>query len=74
MFKKKRYISLINTKWEPIKQNLKVDAIPKRDEFIYIEELGKYFLVINLVHKLNQRHHIFVVVSEFDNSIKKSIW
>ena len=65
MFNKKCKVSFINTNWEFIKQNVVLDILPNRDELIYIEEFGKYFEVINVVHKLNSKHNIFVIIKEF---------
>lgn len=65
MFNKKCKVSFINPKWEFIKQNVVLDIIPNISELIYIEELGMYFEVMNVVHKLNNKQNIFIIIKEF---------
>jgi len=62
MFKTKYTISLIDSKWIPIKRNIKFDILPRKDEIIYFE--SKYYFVLNVIHTLNNIQHIFLVVEE----------
>jgi hypothetical protein len=43
-----------------IKLNLTV--IPRRDEYVYVNE--QYYQVLNVVHKLNEKQDIFIVLVE----------
>ena len=58
-------------KWELIKSNVKFVILPRRDEFIYIDEL--YFQVLNVVHKLNEKQDIFIVVENKKENNGKNI-
>ena len=71
MLNKKHKITLINTNWEPIKTNLTVDVIPRTNELLYLVELGKYFEVVRVIHQLNKKQEIVIVISEFSTPVKK---
>ena len=60
MFNKKLKINLLSTNWELLKSNLSVNSVPTKDEYLYLE--GSYFEVVNVVHSLDKKHSIFVIV------------
>ena len=62
MFKTKYTVSILNCKWKPMKRNLKLKVIPRRDEYIFFNE--EYYEVLNVVHMLNKTQDIFVIVNE----------
>lgn len=62
MFKKKYNAYIIDSKWNVIKNGIKLDIIPRKDEFIYID--FQYHQVLNVVHRFDKNHDIFIVVSE----------
>ena len=66
MFRKKS-ITLINESWEKIDANLKLVEIPRKNELIYVEKTEIYYKVINVIHYLNDKHGIFVVVEKYAN-------
>jgi len=66
MFKKKYTVSMLDSKWIPIKRNVKMSFVPRRDEYVWIDE--KYFVVLNVVHSITTKHEIFVVVEEQENN------
>lgn len=66
MFKRKYTTSLLDSKWIPVKRNLKLAIIPKINEYIYYED--KYYLVISVVHQIKDKQEIFIIVEEKDNS------
>jgi len=68
MFRKKYNISLLDGKWQVIKRNLKMDIVPRKDEFIWY--LEKYFLILNVVYTLNKQNEIILVIEE--QSLKSS--
>jgi hypothetical protein len=41
--------------------------IPRRDEYIYLNE--QYYEVLNVVHTLNEKQDIFVIVNEMVKNI-----
>ena len=74
MFGKKYNITLLDSKWNPIKNSIKFIAIPKRDEFIYL--VDRYYQVINVVHNLaNKKHDILVIIEELKqhNSVENEV-
>lgn len=66
MFKTKYSVRLINEKWELIKV-FKLNHIPIKDEYIYIDEFKKYFKVVTVVHQLTKKHEVILVISEFNS-------
>ncbi len=69
MFSRKYNITLIDSKWNPIKNTIKFIAIPRRDEFIYL--VDRYYQVINVVHNMNKKHNVIVIIEEVNQ--QKSI-
>ena len=65
MFKKKFKVSILDEKWTEIQRNLSLGFIPRIDEFILIGEI--YFMVINIIYRLEPNEEIFVVVKKIDN-------
>ena len=63
MFKRKYKVSMLDSKWNPIKRNVKLDVIPKSDEYIW--DNSKYYRVINVVHSIDKKHEIFVIIEEY---------
>lgn len=59
-------VSILNSKWHPIKRNVEMVIIPRRDEYIYLNE--QYYQVLNVVHTLNEKQDIFVIVEEVSNN------
>ena len=55
-------VSILNSKWHPLKRNVEMVIIPRRDEFIYMD--NQYYEVLNVVHMLNEKQDIFVIVNE----------
>ena len=65
MFKKKFKVSILDEKWTEIQRNLSLGFIPRIDEFILIGEI--YFMVINIIYRLEPNKEIFVVDKKIDN-------
>ena len=61
-FSKKYTITFINSKWEIVKSGVKMDVIPQRDEYIYMDD--KYHSVLNVVHSMGEKHNILVIIDE----------
>lgn len=68
MFKRKYTVTLLNSKWEIVKINVNFTIIPRKDEYIYLDE--QYYEVVNIVHMLNKKQDIFVIISEVENKIQ----
>jgi hypothetical protein len=77
MFSRKYNITLLDSKWNPIKNSIKFIAIPRRDEFIYL--VDRYYQVINVVHNLSKKHSVLVIIEELnqqksiENEVNKKI-
>jgi hypothetical protein len=61
-FSKKYTVTFLNSKWEIVKNNIKMDIVPQRDEYIYMDD--KYYNVLNVVHSMGKKHNILVVIDE----------
>ena len=65
MFKRRYSVTIMNESWKTLKNDTKLHSIPRRDELVYLEEYQKYFNVTNVIHYLNNKHGIFVIVREY---------
>lgn len=70
MFNNKYTVTILNTLWVPIKSNIKLKVIPRREEMIFIKEFDKYFEVINVVHTIDKTQNTFIIVSPVENQKK----
>ena len=61
MFKMKYTISLLDSKWNPIKTNLKLQNIPRIGEFLFLDQ---YYEVLHVIHTLDGKHNIFIVIQQ----------
>jgi hypothetical protein len=59
---------LLNSKWEIVKRNVNFTIIPRKDEYVYLDE--QYYEVVNVVHMLNKKQDIFVIINEVENKIQ----
>jgi len=66
MFNSKYLVTFLSEKWEPIKR-VKVKAIPRKDEFVYLND--KYYIASVIVYDLTKNLDIVVVLKEFSNKI-----
>lgn len=66
MFKRRYNVTILNTLWVPIKRDIKLKVIPRRDEFIYLKDVEKYFEVVNVVYTLSDTQEIFVIIKELE--------
>jgi len=62
MFKTKYTVSILNSKWIPLKMDLKLNVVPRSDELIFMD--NQYYKVLNIVHMLNEKQGIFVIINE----------
>jgi hypothetical protein len=61
----KSYITLIDEKWEVVKDKLFVKSIPRSGELIYIVEQEQYYKVLNVIHNIGKKQDIFVVIENY---------
>lgn len=69
MFNTKYTVSILDVKWNPIKRNLILKVIPRKDEFLFFD--NKYHQVLAVVHVFNEKQDIFLVVNELENQPTK---
>ena len=62
----KLYVTLIDEKWEVVKDKLFVKSIPRAGELIYIVEHEQYYKVLNVIHNISKKQDIFVVIENYD--------
>ena len=67
MFTRKYKVSILTSKWEIIKMNLKLTIIPKKDEYLFID--NQYYEIINVVHVINDNQDIFLIVNATDKKM-----
>lgn len=67
MFERKYSVSILDEKWSVLISDLKLNFIPRENELIYVDENKKYFIVLNVIHYLNKKQGIFLIVKEFSN-------
>jgi hypothetical protein len=65
MFKRKYTVSLLDSKWVVLKRDVKLSVIPRRDEYLYFD--NQYYEVLNVVHMLNNKQDIFVIINGIQN-------
>jgi hypothetical protein len=65
MFKTKYTISILDSKWSVIKNNAKLLFVPRINELIYMN--NQYYKVLNVIHMLNKKHDIFIIVDVASN-------
>lgn len=66
-FKRKYSVTILDENWSQISDSLKLYLIPRIGEMVYSDVHKKYFKVINIIHYLNNKHGIFVIVKPFEN-------
>ena len=65
MFKRKYTVSLLDSKWVVLKRDVKLSVIPRRDEYLYFD--NQYYEVLNVIHMLNNKQDIFVIINGIQN-------
>ena len=69
LFKRNNYsVSIIDKKWNKVFHNFNFKTLPRQGEFIFIGAQGKYYLVLNVIHNIEQlpyeKQGIFIIVEE----------
>jgi hypothetical protein len=70
MFKSKYKVTLIDSKWNVVKNNVKLSVLPRRDEYVFFD--GLYYLVLNVVHVLDGKQGVFVIINETPYQLKQA--
>lgn len=64
-------IHIMDTNHKILKSNVKIKFIPKSNDLICFENDGDYFLVVKVIHLINDRHDIWIVTQQFSASNDK---
>lgn len=64
IFKKYR-VTFLDEKWDVIREDVKIDVIPRIHEIIYMTNEAKYYRVVNIVHNFTKKQEIYVVIEEY---------
>lgn len=67
MFSKKYNITLLDSKWNVIKSNVKLPTIPRRDEYVW--HVNVYYRVLNVVHSTDDKQSTFIIVEQFGDKL-----
>ncbi len=65
-------VSILNREWQTIMSVVKVKHIPRSNEVIYLTD-GNYYRVINVVHNIDKKHGIFLIVEIIGEDPKEGI-
>jgi hypothetical protein len=60
-------INIIDEQWNIIKTNFKLKVIPRINELMYLGDIKKYYRVVNIIHNINNKQNITVVIEEYIN-------
>ena len=72
-FKSKHIVTLLDDKWQIIKDKVPLSSIPKQDELMYIDEFKKYYRIMYVIHHLQPKHNVLLVLREFSHDIKVNL-
>lgn len=64
-FFRKYSVSILNEKWEPLFPIIKIKHLPRHGELLYLSDKN-YYRVINLVHNINNKQGVFILVELID--------
>lgn len=62
---KRHSVTILDRNWKVIKNKVKLRVIPRYGEYIYIEENEQYYKVLNIIHYLNNKRGVFIIVDRF---------
>ena len=68
MFNKKYNVTILNSKWEIVKNKIKFDIVPRQHEYLFIE--NQYYEVISIVHNMVEKQGVFLIVNPIENIFK----
>ncbi len=65
-------VNIIDEQWNIVKTNFKLKVIPRIHELMYLSDVEKYYRVVNVIHNINNKQNVSVVIEEYiDNYILK---
>jgi hypothetical protein len=76
LFTKKIRVTFINKKWDIIKDYVKVNAVPRVGELIYLGDGENYYKVTQVIHWPSKNSQIYIVIeslSDIEENIKSKL-
>jgi hypothetical protein len=65
MFCRKKVVyHLVNSNREIIKSDVEFKITPRKDEYIYFNDNGPFYKVINLSHQVNNNQNIWIIIEK----------
>lgn len=58
-------VSILDSSWNVMRPKVKVEHVPRIDELIYLESDSTYYQVKTVVHNINKRQGVFVIVEKY---------
>lgn len=58
-------VNIIDEQWNTLKTNFKLKVIPRIHELMYLSDIEKYYRVVNVIHNINDKQNITVVIEEY---------
>lgn len=71
MFNKKYTVTILDSKWNILKDGVKMLVVPRQDELMYFDT--KYYEVINVIHMIDDKHKVIAVVDESRKTVRTEI-
>ena len=71
LFRRKIKVTFIDNKWNRIRDNVRVDSIPRRDELIYLGKDEDYYRVTQVIHWPSQNSKIYIVIESLSRLEEK---
>jgi hypothetical protein len=71
MFSRKYTATFLDSKWQVVKNKIKLDFIPRQGEYVFFN--GLYHEVLNIIHEINdktQKVRILIVINETPHQVK----
>ena len=62
-------IHIMDERYDRLKNDVKIKHVPNVGDLIYFEEGGAYFMVVKVLHLINDRQQIWVVVQQFTEKV-----
>ena len=69
MFNRKYTITILDCKWQIVKNKVKMDIVPRKDEYLFIE--NQYYEILSIVHNFGEKIGVFLIVNPIENIFKK---
>ena len=62
---KKKNVTVLDEKWNVVKDNVKITHIPRTHELIFLEEKNRYYRVVNVIFNFTNQQSIYIVIEEY---------